>query len=170
MATTATDSKELIILSLTRFFRLRKNLEVFLAHVDGKGEEKTSLRVIDWFVTNYSKVNNITIIKPNGDHFHVYSSYRSQLKAYTKHQFDPFRRRYRINYYYDCDRFVETTIGQLNFFRWLIDNDILSFIRQHQDEIESDMVSSTQEDLPKKIKNEANNMNQFVGAKVVKFN
>tara|TARA_B100000945_G_scaffold240585_1_gene196682 strand:- start:1355 stop:1591 length:237 start_codon:yes stop_codon:yes gene_type:complete len=37
---------------------------------------------------------------------------------------------------------IETTIGQLNFFKWAIDNLILDFIEENYDEIELDMNSS----------------------------
>ena len=102
----------------------------------------TLLRIIDWFVTNYAKKHPITLKTDDGMHFNVYINYRSQLKAYSKHQFDPFRRRFRINYYYDKDKFVETTIGQLNFFKWLIEYNVLAYIQAHHEEIESDMTSS----------------------------
>ena len=34
---------------------------------------------------------------------------------------------------------METTIGQLNFFKWAIDNKILDYIEQYYDDIERDM-------------------------------
>ena len=34
---------------------------------------------------------------------------------------------------------METTIGQLNFFKWAIDNKILDYIERYYDEIEKDM-------------------------------
>lgn len=151
---TITDSKELLILSLARFFKDPAHFKVFLDHTapppaDGGGAAapaRTSLRIIDWFVTNFAKTRGTIIVRAddagNVAHFNVYLSYRSQLKAYSKHQFDPFRRRYRINYYYDADRFVETTIGQLNFFKWLIDHDILPYIAEHHDAIEADMIAA----------------------------
>jgi hypothetical protein len=36
---------------------------------------------------------------------------------------------------------METTIGQLNFFKWAIDNRILDFIERNYEEIEKDMNS-----------------------------
>jgi hypothetical protein len=35
-----------------------------------------------------------------------------------------------------------TTVGQINFFRWCITNDVLAYARQHKDDIDSDMVAS----------------------------
>jgi hypothetical protein len=34
---------------------------------------------------------------------------------------------------------METTIGQLNFFKWAIDNNIIDFIKTNYDIIEDDM-------------------------------
>ncbi len=137
--------KELIIVSLTKFFRIRSNLDVLLRYISHREDHasRSSLRVIDWFVTNYAKHHNTSILKSDGKYIYVYSSYRSQLKAYTKHQFDPFRRKYRINYYYDDVNFVETTIGQMNFFRWLIENEILQYIELERSAIEHEMMTAS---------------------------
>ena len=110
------------------------------------GKSKISLRVIDWFVTNYSKKNNINYYiqtKKNGElvnkQFIVYLNYKSQLKAYSKKQFDPFCRRERISFYYDSKKEIVTTVGQLNFFRWAIENNIISYIKKNLKIVESDM-------------------------------
>ena len=81
------------------------------------GQSKISLRVMDWFVTNYSKKNNISYLinkdgniinsisdNQTGKEFVVYLDYKLQLKGYQKKQFDPFCRRSRINFYYDGDK------------------------------------------------------------------
>jgi hypothetical protein len=34
---------------------------------------------------------------------------------------------------------METTIGQLNFFKWAIENNIIDYIQSHFQEIEQDM-------------------------------
>lgn len=109
------------------------------------GTAKVSLRLIDWFVTNYTKRHNVTLVQQvNGHpvHFNVYASYRAQLKAYSKQQFDPFRRRDRIDFYYDRREFVETTIGQLNFFRWILQNSLLEYIEEHLEDIEAEMLQA----------------------------
>jgi hypothetical protein len=63
------------------------------------GRSSMSLRIIDWFVTNYSKKNKI-YYNIDDNNFMVYLDYKSQLRAFTKKQFDPFCRRERINFYY----------------------------------------------------------------------
>jgi hypothetical protein len=118
-----------------------------------KGETNTSLRSVDWFITNYSKKNNIyyNIYRTNNNipsfsekdnhlvcNLNVFQSYKSQLRAYSKKRFDPFCRRDRIKY--NCQgEILDTTIGQLNFFKWAISNLILDYINIHKSSIELDM-------------------------------
>jgi len=105
-----------------------------------KGTSPLSLRLIDWFVTNYSKKYNVVINKEKkGEFINVYMHYRSQLRAYSKHLFDPFRRQDKIKLFYYKQHFLNTTIGQLNFFRWAIENKVLIYISEHFDEIVADM-------------------------------
>jgi len=108
------------------------------------GQSKLSIRVIDWFVTNYSKKKNIIYphISNNGSqitYFNVYLDYKSQLKGYKKKLFDPFCRKHRIPFYYTTEMCLITTIGQLNFFKWAIFNKVLDFIEQNFDIINKDM-------------------------------
>lgn len=167
------DTKDLLMVSLAKFYQNKCNIDSILPIVLGQSE--LSLRLVDWFVTNYSKKHSIIITKllnNNIIHFNVYLSYRSQLKAYSKHQFDPFRRRDRINFYYEKNQFIETTIGQLNFFKWIVENGIFDYINKHLQVIEQDMIHSQRDNVKKKDckkkRNELSrslhkNMNQFNG-------
>tara|TARA_B100000242_G_scaffold269486_1_gene220310 strand:- start:1142 stop:1750 length:609 start_codon:yes stop_codon:yes gene_type:complete len=142
--------QNLLMNSLETFFKKKENLDVIMPIING--QSKISLRVMDWFVTNYSKKNNISYLinkdgniinsisdNQTGKEFVVYLDYKLQLKGYQKKQFDPFCRRSRINFYYDGDKSLVTTVGQLNFFRWTIQNSVLTYISEHLEEIESDM-------------------------------
>ena len=71
--------------------------------------------------------------------FKVYNDYKLKLKAYSKRRFDPFCRWERIKISYDENNYMETTIGQLNFFKWAIENKIIDYIQEHYEEIEKDM-------------------------------
>ena len=102
------------------------------------GQSPISLRLIDWFVTNYSK-KYFTTYNVNGKRFSVYTEYRLKLKAYKKRRFDPFCRWDRINFPYKNDMHILTTIGQLNFFQWALKNDIINYIKINKDTIENDM-------------------------------
>jgi hypothetical protein len=109
------------------------------------GESKISLRIVDWFATNYAKKNYTLyeMTNKNGDNvrFKVYFDYKLKLKAYSKKRFDPFCRWDRISIPYKDGTCIETTIGQLNFFKWAIENKVINFIEENYEIIEKDMNS-----------------------------
>jgi hypothetical protein len=149
------DSKNLLMMSLSKFYNVKTNINKVLPLIEQRSD--ISLRLVDWFVTNYAKKNNTVITKQlNGNiiHFNVYLSYRNQLKAYSKEKFDPFRRNEHILFYYDGNNYIETTHGQLNFFRWVIQNDILDYIRENVEIIEKDMLSTQKQNQNKKKDND----------------
>ena len=69
----------------------------------------------------------------------VHNNYKGQLKAYSKKNFDPFCRRNRIRFYYDDNKYFITTVGQLNFFKWALENNIINYIQKHIKDVENDM-------------------------------
>ena len=161
--------QDLLMSSLSKFYKNQENVQEIISIITGKS--KISLRVIDWFVTNYSKKNNISYILTQDNkivdnvdniskyrEFIVYIDYKLQLKGYQKKQFDPFCRRSRINYYYAKNKYFVTTVGQLNFFRWAIKNGIIKYISDNLKNIEDDMnkcykaVYSSNKDSPDKNK------------------
>jgi hypothetical protein len=108
------------------------------------GDSKISLRIVDWFSTNYAKkYYTIYVIPGSNDNvtrrFKVYDDYKLKLKAYSKKRFDPFCRWDRISIPYTNGKFIETTIGQLNFFKWALENKVIDYIDEHYSEIEKDM-------------------------------
>lgn len=109
------------------------------------GSSKVSLRLIDWFVTNYSKKFNVSYLHEDRQfmaHFH----YKRELKAYSKRLFDPFCRRERISFQIrGSPPIEETTVGQLNFFRWAIEKGVMTYIMENAEAIESDMNVSFRE-------------------------
>eukprot|EP00798_Chlamydomonas_sp_ICE-L_P025492 gene25492-11148_t len=115
-----------------------------------KISSKISLRLIDWFVTNYAKTHNVVIHSPIASlPLNVYRQYRMQLKAYSKQQFDPFRRRDRILFHYGSEN-IETTVGQLNFFRWMIENRILEYVEEHEVLTDASLTDDSPTDDPPK--------------------
>jgi len=107
------------------------------------GESKISLRLVDWFATNYAK-KYYTLYTFSDDagierRFKVYVDYKLKLKAYSKRRFDPFCRWDRISIPYKDGTSIETTIGQLNFFKWALENKIIEYIGENYEEIEADM-------------------------------
>jgi len=106
------------------------------------GKSKISLSILDWFSTNYAKKYfTLILLNKNGktERFKVYDDYKLKLKGYSKNRFDPFCRSERINIPYKDGTFIETTIGQLNFFKWTFDNNIIEYIEENYDDIYNDM-------------------------------
>ena len=131
---------DLLLNKLMTFYNKDNNLEKMLNIINGKS--KISLRIVDWFVTNYSKKNYIVydILKNNvNNRFKVYNNYKLNLKAYSKKRFDPFCRWDRINIPYNETSLVQTTLGQLNFFKWALENNIIQYIQDNYDIIDNDM-------------------------------
>ena len=69
----------------------------------------------------------------------MYFDYKLKLKAYSKKRFDPFCRWDRISIPYKVGTSIETTIGQLNFFKWAIENRVIDYIEDNYSVIENDM-------------------------------
>lgn len=132
----------LILDNLMEFYKNPETMSKMLSII--KGQSNISLRIVDWFVTNYAKQNYTIIPTQKDGRFKVYLSYKQKLKAYSKKRFDPFCRWDRITLPYGDDTentAIETTIGQLNFFKWALENDIISYIEEHCKSIEADMIS-----------------------------
>ena len=137
--------KNLIIFydtDLNGSFNVYNNLDKMIRIITG--ESKISLRIVDWFATNYAKkYYTLFTIEQTSDNisrrFKVYDDYKLKLKAYSKKRFDPFCRWDRISIPYTKGKFIETTIGQLNFFKWALENKVIEYVEQNYDTIEKDM-------------------------------
>ncbi len=143
---------ELLLTNLLEFYKKNDHMDRLMQIING--ESNVSLRIIDWFVTNFAKKNFTVYSIPaknrcstvingeeNMERFKVFHHYKLELKAYSKVRFDPFSRRERIMVPYTNDTCLQTTIGQLNFFKWAIENQVLEYIEKNYDEIEADMNS-----------------------------
>ncbi len=159
----STDQDNLLLNDLMQFFESAEHMEKFKQVIDGRS--RVSLRIIYWFVTNYAKQYETQypvqmrtgILKDLVEEctFKVYHRYKLKLKSYSSKRFDSFCRGDRIYVangaeadtnkgthadvaHADTSE-IETTIGQLNFFKWCIENNVLEYIEAHYDDIERDM-------------------------------
>jgi hypothetical protein len=131
-----------VVLWLQEFYTVPGNLEKLLSILQGNSE--ISLRLVDYFVTNYAKKMNTSFTKENR-HFLVYFNYKRELNAYSKRLFDPFCRRERIQFEARGQTPFVTTVGQLNFFRWFIEKEIYDYVLANREAIEKDMNNTLKE-------------------------
>jgi hypothetical protein len=132
-----------------------KNIDKLIEIISGKS--KLSLRILDWFVTKYSKKKIDCGININNEPLDVRISYKSQLKSYKKKYFDPFRRYKKFIYTFSVtDKTIVTTIGQLNFFKWVFTTNILHFVEKNLKIISKEMnLSNKDEKIKKEIKSKS---------------
>lgn len=109
------------------------------------GESKISLRLLDWLVTNYAKKHDVAFKTKDDRYINVYLAYKSHLKAYSKKMFDPFCRWKKTLF-----AGLDTTVGQLNFFEWAIQDEILTYLDTHYEEVHRDMEQVTNTESPEK--------------------
>lgn len=145
-------NERLLLVSLSRFYHCEHPTAFSSILPVIEGSSHVSLRIIDYFLTSYLKRHPVVIERvsrsadggsPVPVQFPVQLSYQSQLTAYTKHAFDCFRRGKRILFAYGKDKTIETTIGQLNLFRWLLSHGVLEYIEEHLSVIKEDMLRQT---------------------------
>ena len=131
---------DLLLSKLMNYYNCNDNLDNMLKIING--QSTISLRIVDWFVTNYAKKHfTVYTIQKNGlnERFKVYNDYKLKLKAYSKKRFDPFCRWERITIPYKNDTSIQTTIGQLNFFKWAMENNVINYIEENYQTIDLDM-------------------------------
>jgi hypothetical protein len=58
--------------------------------------------------------------------------------------FDPFRRHERISFVMNKHplNVIESTVGQLNFFRWATENHVIDYVMNHLEDIETHMAAT----------------------------
>jgi len=152
-------TQELLILKNLELFYNEDNFDIFIKILKSY---ILSIRLIDYFITKFSK-NNKIYIKNN---FNIFNSYKQHLKIYQKKYFDPFSRGDRIPFFVNKNLII-TTIGQLNFFKWFISNDIHLYMFTNHFIIEKEMINNNKikkNTLPKekKIKNIKLNKNILI--------
>jgi hypothetical protein len=124
-------------------------------------EDELSLRFLNWVGMKHSATMPALEIT-NDDGTVTYSdvkiSYKARLDTHSKKYFDPFRRGARFDYQYDTNdptKTVETTLCQLNYFRWIITLGLLKYIEEHEDQLKNKMSTfNASEKKKKEVKKE----------------
>jgi len=144
------DEQTTLLLNSLQMFYLNNRDYLELINEIITNKKKIKLAMIDYVVTIYSKRNKSFIELPN-DRYFINDEYKNQLKSYTKRHFDPFKRHKKISFQYDDIEF-QTTVGQLNFLKWAIKNQVIQYIEDNFITIDDAMSTHLEE---KKAKGEA---------------
>ena len=130
-------AKTIALSCLEWFNHHPEDLETFLRTI--RRQESFSLRIIDWTTTNYSKRHRMTIYY-KGLPIDLHHDYRRYLGVFTKKYFDPFARRERLSIMLQPgNQTLSTTVGQLNFMRWMLERHVHVKVQDIKKEIELDM-------------------------------
>ena len=161
------NKNDLLLKSLTTFYKKPSNMKILYSYVSKSSP--ISLRIFDFLCTKYIKNRNIIYyIEKCGKKtpFNLNVAYKAQLKAYSKLQFDPFKRHDRIDIQcpLSSDGKLTTTVGQLNFFRFAIEHSLIQWIENPENlkkveaAISSDTKSKSTKEKTKKITTSTNNL------------
>lgn len=134
--------ESIILRSVEQYFSHENNFNILRTIVDG--DNIISRRTIEYFVTKYSNMKNTTYLIENQNKkikFNVYSSYKDKLKCYKKKYFDPFGRGDRIPFFSN-NTCIITTVGQLNFYKWFITNNIYEYCVNNHKEIQDSLLQN----------------------------
>ena len=134
-----TEKEKIVSKELARFYDKAK-IEKIKPIINQ--EHDISLRLIDWTLTNYSKKNCIKYKLSNGRIIDVFESYKNYMTSYKRNiLFDLFRRGKcsKVIYGKGEDDFIISGIKQLNSFRCVLEIELIEYIIQNKEKIETDM-------------------------------
>jgi|TARA_X000000368_G_scaffold145943_1_gene115182 hypothetical protein len=128
------NKSNILLNSIDSFYEIDENRIILKQILNKSGG--ISLRNLEWFITNYSKKNNLSYKTGDGKLFSVHCAYKSSLDGYSKKLFDPFCRSSKISYVMPgTSDEIHTTVAQLNFIRWCIKNNIIEYIKENKSKL-----------------------------------
>lgn len=146
----------IILKAVEEYFNNKNNFNILQTIVEGNNV--ISRRTIEYFVTKYSNIKNTTYFIENLNKrikFNVYSSYKDKLKCHKKKYFDPFGRGDRIPFFSN-NTCIITTVGQLNFYKWFITNNIYKYCLDNHKEIQDSLLQNFNKNKKKSSKKNYN--------------
>jgi len=128
----------------SKFFDDEKLRDIVIK-LNDENSDTPRLRAYDWAVTNYSKgnphimlmkkQNMSTVVDPN-------LSYEGELRRHHRLLFDPFRRGTHI--FFELNGQIHrTTVGQLTFIKWCLENDVDKYVEENLQSIRQHMSNAT---------------------------
>lgn len=128
--------------SITEWYKSNPEKMKVVRDIVEKSAGVLSLRILEYFVTNYAQKHGIVLPNPRreGDVIDVYWSYKEELKCFHKSLFDPFHR--SSTPAGTSQKRKRPSLRQLNFFRWAIRTGVLRYVSDHLQDIVADMNSN----------------------------
>ncbi|KAI8998445.1 hypothetical protein BC832DRAFT_236623 [Gaertneriomyces semiglobifer] len=115
--------------SLVDFYSKPENVDKVLPFINRTS--KISLRLLDHFVVNYSRYNEVKY-KLDDNLIDVHKCYKMQLRTYSKKLFDPFARKtkntQKTDWFVKPNEKYKTTLGQLSFLKWAVGLGIIDYL------------------------------------------
>lgn len=125
------DQEDRIKHSCCKMFEKRpKDLDIIINIIESKTTKKTmNIKFIEWFITEYCRTNPVFI---NDEH--VYTSFKNSSKTYSKKYFNIMRRGNKLTLSI-LDKDVNTSVSQINFLKWYVNNKIHPYVEEHFDKL-----------------------------------
>jgi len=155
------EQSSLLFKSLQMYFLNNKDILDTIHDIVENNDRRVKLAMIDYFVTIYAKKNKCFIELPEYEYFYINDEYKNQLKSFTKKLFDPFKRLKKIEFQYD-DVHMITTVGQLNFLKWALKNNVIQYIEDNYEDIYKEMSKHLED---KKKRQEAKKQAKLLASK-----
>ena len=152
------ERNELLARTLAEFYANPEHRQRILPLVGnnntkGKKDTRISLRLVEWVIINYARDSTDMEIHK------FYQMYKCALKTFSKKRLDMFKRSDTVimcfpdsqNQATPGAKKLVTTLGQLNFLKWVITCGAFDYIVQNIDMLNHAM-NHAKKDLPKKKK------------------
>lgn len=147
-----------------------ETLRNFVVPLNDETSDAPRLRAYDWAVTNYSKGHPKSILNYDENGFAAIVdpnlSYEGELRKHHRLLFDPFRRGNHV--FFEIDGMIHrTTVGQLTFIKWCIENGVDKYVEKNLAEIRTHMQNATKKKKTAtfKIKDAGENLSSEVEEK-----
>lgn len=114
--------------------------------LNNENSDAPRLRAYDWAVTNYAKGHPMVMLVHNSDGSSAMVdpnlAYEGELRKHHRLLFDPFRRGTHI--FFDVDSTIHrSTVGQLTFIKWCIENGVDKYVEMNLPMIRNHMSKAT---------------------------
>ena len=115
--------------------------------LNNENSDAPRLRAYDWAVTNYAKGNPMVMLVKNKDGTDAMVdpnlAYEGELRKHHRLLFDPFRRGTHIFFDIGDATIHRSTVGQLTFIKWCIDNGVDKYVETNLKMIRNHMAKAT---------------------------